>query len=196
VSDNETKRGEDLSSDFHNDLYTFNFTSRRWFAAQLRPPKDYKQQQAAAGDAAVHGSSSSNSSSQQQQQPGGSNAAAGTAGTSAAVAAAGGGMSHGSSTAASGINRELEALLAAGQDKSSPIYQAAVRIQSRFRGYVVRKAYKLYQLGGVVSEILYSPAAYGLDMSVKNMPKPRARISPQVSGSSVLPSYGGGVPPG
>jgi hypothetical protein len=44
----------------------------------------------------------------------------------------------------------------------------------------VRKAYKLYQLGGVVSEILYSPAAYGLDMSVKNMPKPRARISPQV----------------
>jgi hypothetical protein len=45
---------------------------------------------------------------------------------------------------------------------------------------VVRKAYKLYQLGGVVSEILYSPAAYGLDMSVKNMPKPRARISPQV----------------
>jgi hypothetical protein len=48
------------------------------------------------------------------------------------------------------------------------------------RGYVVRKAYKLYQLGGVVSEILYSPAAYGLDMSAKNMPKPRARISPQV----------------
>jgi hypothetical protein len=48
------------------------------------------------------------------------------------------------------------------------------------RGYVVRKAYKLYQLGGVVSEILYSPAAYGLDMSVRNMPKPRARISPQV----------------
>jgi len=57
VSDNETKRGEDLSSDFHNDLYTFNFTSRRWFAAQLRPPKDYKQQQAAAS-----------SSWQQQQQ--------------------------------------------------------------------------------------------------------------------------------
>jgi hypothetical protein len=28
VSDNETKRGEDLSSEFHNDLYTFNFTNR------------------------------------------------------------------------------------------------------------------------------------------------------------------------
>lgn len=47
---------------------------------------------------------------------------------------------------------------------------------------MVRKAYKLYQLGGVVSEILYSPAAYGLDMSAKNLPKPRGRISPQVSG--------------
>lgn len=31
-----------------------------------------------------------------------------------------------------------------------------------------------------MSELLYSPAAYGLDMSVRNMPKPRARISPQV----------------
>ena len=36
------------------------------------------------------------------------------------------------------------------------------------------------KVGGVVSELLYSPAAYGLDMSVRNAPKPRARISPQV----------------
>jgi hypothetical protein len=28
VSDNETKRGEDLSSEFHNDLYTFSFVNR------------------------------------------------------------------------------------------------------------------------------------------------------------------------
>ena len=27
----------------------------------------------------------------------------------------------------------------------------------------------------------YSPAAFGLDMSVKNMPKPRARINAQAS---------------
>lgn len=47
----------------------------------------------------------------------------------------------------------------------------------------VRKAYKLYRLGGVVSEILYSPAAYGLDLSAKNMPRPKARIGAQVSGS-------------
>lgn len=44
----------------------------------------------------------------------------------------------------------------------------------------VRKAYKLYRLGGVVSEILYSPAAYGLDMSAKNMPRPKARLGAQV----------------
>jgi hypothetical protein len=41
----------------------------------------------------------------------------------------------------------------------------------------------LPQVGGVVSELLYSPAAYGLDMSIRNMPKPRARISPQVRGA-------------
>jgi hypothetical protein len=44
----------------------------------------------------------------------------------------------------------------------------------------VRKAFKVYRLGGAISEILYSPAAFGLDMSVKNMPKPRGRISAQV----------------
>ncbi|GIL55654.1 hypothetical protein Vafri_11205 [Volvox africanus] len=38
VSDNEAKGGEDLSSEFHNDLYTFNFERRRWYAAELRPP--------------------------------------------------------------------------------------------------------------------------------------------------------------
>lgn len=50
-----------------------------------------------------------------------------------------------------------------------------------FRGYVVQKAYTLYKIGGVVSELLYSPAAYGLDMSVLNAPKPKARICTMVS---------------
>jgi hypothetical protein len=51
------------------------------------------------------------------------------------------------------------------------------------------------QVGGVMSELLYSPAAYGLDMSVRNMPKPRARISPQVSawGAGLLTRLSGGV---
>ncbi|KAI8464529.1 MAG: hypothetical protein J3K34DRAFT_474238 [Monoraphidium minutum] len=113
VSDNEARGGEDLSSEFHNDLYTFS----RWFAAELRPSK------AAAKAAAADG----------------------------------------------------------GADDAAATRPAAVRIQSRFRGFAVRKAYTLYKVGGVMSELLYSPAAYGLDMSVRNMPKPRARISPQVA---------------
>ncbi|KAL0040670.1 hypothetical protein WJX79_001168 [Trebouxia sp. C0005] len=51
----------------------------------------------------------------------------------------------------------------------------------RFRGYTVRKAYKAYQLGGKVSELLYSPALYGIDLSAQNMPKPRARCSPMLA---------------
>ena len=38
--------GEDLSSEFHNDLYTINFGRRRWFAAELRPPADAKGKKA------------------------------------------------------------------------------------------------------------------------------------------------------
>ena len=40
----------------------------------------------------------------------------------------------------------------------------------------MRKAYKLYKIGGVVSEVLYSPAAYGVDLSTRDAPKPKARI--------------------
>jgi hypothetical protein len=43
------------------------------------------------------------------------------------------------------------------------------------------QAYKAYKLGGKVSELLYSPALYGIDLSAQNMPKPRARCSPMVA---------------
>lgn len=46
-----------------------------------------------------------------------------------------------------------------------------------YRGYTVRKAYKLYKLGGAITELLYSPATYGIDASVLNAPRPRGRIS-------------------
>ena len=35
------------------------------------------------------------------------------------------------------------------------------------------QAFQTYKLGGKMSELLYSPAAYGIDMSSKDMPKPR-----------------------
>lgn len=34
------------------------------------------------------------------------------------------------------------------------------------------QAYQTYKLGGKISELLYSPAAYGIDLSSKDMPKP------------------------
>lgn len=48
ASDNEAKGGEDLSSEFHNDLYQFNFEKRRWFAAEVRPGKGSAKTAAAA----------------------------------------------------------------------------------------------------------------------------------------------------
>ncbi len=37
----------------------------------------------------------------------------------------------------------------------------------------VLQAYKTYKLGGSASELLYSPATYGIDLSHKDMPRPR-----------------------
>lgn len=57
---------------------------------------------------------------------------------------------------------------------------AATRIQAHYRGHVVRKAMRLYRIGGTISEVLYSPAAYGVDLTSRNAPKPRARINANV----------------
>lgn len=57
------------------------------------------------------------------------------------------------------------------------LHAAAQRIQAHYRGHVVRKAFKLYKIGGTISEVLYSPAAYGVDLSSLNAPRPRARIN-------------------
>jgi hypothetical protein len=42
------------------------------------------------------------------------------------------------------------------------------------------QAYKTYRLGGEISELLYSPATYGLDLSSKDLIKPRARAAPML----------------
>ncbi|GAX74960.1 hypothetical protein CEUSTIGMA_g2406.t1 [Chlamydomonas eustigma] len=157
VSDNEARGGEDLSSDFHNDLYQFNFEKRRWFAAEMRAPAKKTKSTAPEGTSADVPSEASTdlSSSKLENYKAGS-------------------MSD-------GLTSQMAALLESGRDKNSAIYKAVVKIQSQFRGYVVRKAYRTYKLGGVVSELLYSPAAYGIDMSIRNMPKPKGRINAQVA---------------
>ncbi|CAG9464016.1 unnamed protein product [Pedinophyceae sp. YPF-701] len=63
------------------------------------------------------------------------------------------------------------------QHEGDVAFKAARRIQAHFRGYITRKAYVAYRVGGVVSELLYSPASYGVDPGSRNTPKPRARIN-------------------
>lgn len=39
------------------------------------------------------------------------------------------------------------------------------------------QAYTTYKLGGKLSEMLYSPATYGVDFSGKHLPRPKARAN-------------------
>lgn len=43
------------------------------------------------------------------------------------------------------------------------------------------QAFKTYKLGGQVSELLYSPATYGVDLSSTALLKPRARQAPMMA---------------
>ena len=70
------------------------------------------------------------------------------------------------------------ALSIAKADKNEAVSRAATLIQAAFRGYAVRKAYETYKVGGKVSELLYSPATYGIDWDSKELIRPRARSAP------------------
>ena len=60
--------------------------------------------------------------------------------------------------------------------------------------FVALQAYKAYKLGGKVTELLYSPALYGIDLSAQNMPKPRARAAPMMAVvGNTLWLFGGSV---
>lgn len=45
----------------------------------------------------------------------------------------------------------------------------------------VPQAYKTYKLGGKMSELLYSPATYGVDLRSQDVLKPRARQAPMMA---------------
>jgi hypothetical protein len=81
-----------------------------------------------------------------------------------------------------GVSPEMHAvLLRMAADKDSPLHRAATRIQAAFRGHAVRKAFTAYRLGGAVSELLYSPATFGLDLSAVDQIRPRARSAPSLA---------------
>ena len=67
--------------------------------------------------------------------------------------------------------------------------QAATKIQAHFRGFSVRKAFKVYKVGGKISELLYSPAVIRSDGKVIH-PCPRNKGSLVVI-QNVLYLYGG-----
>jgi N-acetylneuraminic acid mutarotase len=69
----------------------------------------------------------------------------------------------------------------AQEDRVDPATaRAATLIQAAFRGYAVRKAYETYRVGGKISELLYSPATYGIDWDSKELIRPRARSAPSL----------------
>ncbi len=145
----------------YNDMYQFNFDLRRWFPVALRPTNQQK-----GGKVGPQASSAQ----QQQQQEG-----------------EGGGESGGSAAGEPkplppGVSPEMhEKLMQLAADKGSVFHRAAEKIQAHFRGHMVRKAFQAYKLGGQISELLYSPATYGVDLSAADMLKPRARSAPMVS---------------
>lgn len=55
------------------------------------------------------------------------------------------------------------------------------------------QAYKTYKIGGKVSELLYSPAAYGIDLSSQHVLKPRARANPMLTVCGNLLFLMGGI---
>ena len=70
--------------------------------------------------------------------------------------------------------------------------RAAIRIQAHYRGYAVRKAFKLYKVGGQVSELLYSPGSG--EAAPRTAPRPRGRMNAAVAvRGNVLYLYGGAV---
>ena len=59
-------------------------------------------------------------------------------------------------------------------------HMCAVGSSADMRG-TAAQAYTTYKLGGPVSELLYSPAAYGIDFAARDAPRPRARANPMLA---------------
>ena len=70
--------------------------------------------------------------------------------------------------------------------------RAAIKIQAHYRGFAVRKAFKLYKVGGQVSELLYSPGSG--EAAPKTAPRPRGRMNAATAvRGNTLYLYGGAV---
>jgi hypothetical protein len=123
-------QGDKLYSELFNELYQFNFDSRRWFPMVVRPPRKQQpsaKQEAAGAEASGSGGEAPAADQQQDSSSGGAAAACGE-------------QQQGQQEPPPGVSLEMNAILhQAMNDKNSVFFKAAVRIQARFRGYTVRK---------------------------------------------------------
>ncbi|KAL4541299.1 hypothetical protein Ndes2437B_g05679 [Nannochloris sp. 'desiccata'] len=144
--------GDRLYSELFNEAYQFNMVSRRWFPLAMRPPKKTgANNDGSLNELALATEPSEMEAAQQKELP-------------------------------PGVSPEMHAeLMKLVSNKNSPLVQAATRIQAAYRGHMVRSAMKAYKLGGQISELLYSPASFGIDLSAKDMIKPRARSAPMLA---------------
>ena len=152
-------KAEHMFSTLHDELYQLNFESQRWYPIAIRVPA--KQLPKATHDTKCNGDTEHSSQDvqnaagkaadgisedAQSAQPSGS-----SADQSAGLAGAEGAAQRGENTSGAhhggaaehiegGMQPDLaDKLSQAGVDKESALYKAAARIQSRFRGYTVRK---------------------------------------------------------
>ena len=154
-------RGDHMFSTLHDELYQFNLESRRWYPLQVKAPakaraaanaeamagqkSEHPQQSNATGDAQGACDGAAASSPQQTAKAGGASATAssytGNGNTEAEPKAAADSNPQATSDGSvETVQPDLaDKLSRAGADKGSALYKAAARIQSRFRGYTVRK---------------------------------------------------------
>ena len=161
-------KGDHMFSTLHDELYQFNFDSRRWYPIAVKVSakqlaKSSQDQQPASSNASQQSSEGQNAVSTGQDKAEGSSPGQSQAVQSAQLANdstaqhpaqarltenaegdPGVQSADGIHDAAQQSGELLQPDLAdklsrAGVDKESALYKAAARIQSRFRGYTVRK---------------------------------------------------------
>lgn len=151
-------RGDRMFSTLHDDLYQFNCDSRRWYPVAVKAPakalaaaatkaeasqlpQDVSPDRLGTGNrAAAHSPETAQPDVPSAEASRGGRVDAGSAHAAGAGATGSGAAAPKAAGSADQVQPDLaDKLSRAGVDKNSALYKAAARIQSRFRGYTVRK---------------------------------------------------------
>lgn len=167
-------RGDRMYSSMHNELYQLNLETQRWYPVAVKAPAKAVAKTSSKATANAHSggrhppagdalqSATTGDAVDDQKDAAGPHQATGSSRASDNVAStatpsqATAEQSDSHTDAASERQTEVAAqpdlankLRDAGVDKSSALYKAAARIQSRFRGYTVRKVCLLHFLANL-----------------------------------------------